>query len=59
MACAAWLALQQAGHPAREHEPGEPAEAERGAFDDAYRFETGDNWTGLRAEDSRSENRLA
>ncbi|MCT1386115.1 LLM class flavin-dependent oxidoreductase [Brachybacterium sp. p3-SID1565] len=35
------------------------AEAERGAFDDAYRFETGDNWTGLRAEDSRSEKRLA
>ena len=35
------------------------AEAERGAFDDAYRFETGDNWTGLRAEDSRSDNRLA
>ncbi|MGY5765353.1 LLM class flavin-dependent oxidoreductase [Brachybacterium sp. DNPG3] len=30
------------------------AEADRGAFDDAYRFETGDNWTGLRAEDSRS-----
>lgn len=35
------------------------AEAERGAFDDTYRFETGDNWTGLRAEDSRSETRLA
>ena len=34
------------------------AEAERGSFDDEYRFETGDNWTGLRAEDSRSENRL-
>jgi putative FMN-dependent luciferase-like monooxygenase len=29
------------------------AEAERGAFDDAYKFETGDNWTGLRAEDAR------
>ena len=28
------------------------AEAEHGAFDDSYRFETGDNWTGLRAEDS-------
>ncbi|PWH06283.1 5,10-methylene tetrahydromethanopterin reductase [Brachybacterium endophyticum] len=26
-------------------------EAEKGAFDQAYRFETGDNWTGLRAED--------
>ena len=35
------------------------AEAERGAFDATYRFDTGDNWTGLRAEDSRSENRLA
>ena len=33
----------------------EAAEAERGAFDDAYRFETGDNWTGLRAEDSRGQ----
>ena len=29
------------------------AEAERGAFDPTYRFETGDNWTGLRAEDAR------
>ena len=29
------------------------AEAEHGAFDDSYRFETGDNWTGLRAEDAR------
>ncbi|GAA1737583.1 LLM class flavin-dependent oxidoreductase [Brachybacterium phenoliresistens] len=29
------------------------AEAERGAFDPEYRFETGDNWTGLRAEDRR------
>ncbi|MFC0672651.1 LLM class flavin-dependent oxidoreductase [Brachybacterium hainanense] len=29
------------------------AEAERGAFDAAYRFETGDNWTGLRAEDRK------
>lgn len=28
------------------------AEAERGAFDDSYKFETGDNWTGLRAEDA-------
>ena len=35
------------------------AEAERGAFDATYKFETGDNWTGLRAEDSRSANRLA
>ncbi|WP_010532920.1 LLM class flavin-dependent oxidoreductase [Brachybacterium squillarum] len=30
------------------------AEAEHGSFDPAYRFETGDNWTGLRAEDARS-----
>lgn len=30
------------------------AEAERGAFDAEYRFETGDNWTGLRAEDRPS-----
>ncbi|EWS80030.1 5,10-methylene tetrahydromethanopterin reductase [Brachybacterium phenoliresistens] len=29
------------------------AEADRGAFDPEYRFETGDNWTGLRAEDRR------
>ena len=29
------------------------AEAEHGAFDDSYKFETGDNWTGLRAEDAR------
>lgn len=29
------------------------AEADKGAFDDSYRFETGDNWTGLRAEDAR------
>lgn len=28
-------------------------EAEHGAFDPSYRFETGDNWTGLRAEDKR------
>jgi len=27
------------------------AEAERGVFDPEYRFGTGDNWTGLRAED--------
>ena len=33
------------------------AEAEHGAFDDAYRFETGDNWTGLRAEDAESTTR--
>jgi putative FMN-dependent luciferase-like monooxygenase len=26
-------------------------DAEKGAFDASYRFETGDNWTGLRAED--------
>ncbi|UQN28330.1 LLM class flavin-dependent oxidoreductase [Brachybacterium kimchii] len=26
-------------------------DAENGAFDASYRFETGDNWTGLRAED--------
>lgn len=30
------------------------AAAASGAFDDTYRFETGDNWTGLRAEDARS-----
>ncbi len=29
------------------------ATAEHGAFDDTYKFETGDNWTGLRAEDAR------
>ena len=33
------------------------AEAERGAFDPSYRFETGDNWTGLRAEDRRGQRR--
>lgn len=33
------------------------AEAEHGSFDPAYRFETGDNWTGLRAEDARSGQR--
>ncbi len=33
------------------------AEAERGAFDPSYRFETGDNWTGLRAEDQREQSR--
>lgn len=33
------------------------AEAERGAFDPSYRFETGDNWTGLRAEDRREQRR--
>ena len=33
------------------------AEAERGAFDDSYRFETGDNWTGLRAEDAKENQR--
>ncbi|MDO5060310.1 MAG: hypothetical protein Q4D73_01620 [Actinomycetaceae bacterium] len=27
------------------------AKAEHGPWQDAYRFETGDNWTGLRAED--------
>lgn len=27
-------------------------DAEQGRFDPSYRFETGDNWTGLRAEDS-------
>jgi putative FMN-dependent luciferase-like monooxygenase len=26
-------------------------DAEKGAFDQSYRFETGNNWTGLRAED--------
>ena len=31
--------------------------AERGEFDDAYRFETGDNWTGLRAEDAKEARR--
>ncbi|GAB4095209.1 LLM class flavin-dependent oxidoreductase [Brachybacterium horti] len=33
------------------------AEAERGAFDPAYKFETGDNWTGLRAEDAKEARR--
>ena len=33
------------------------AEAERGAFDTAYKFETGDNWTGLRAEDAKEGRR--
>lgn len=33
------------------------AEAERGVFDPSYRFETGDNWTGLRAEDQREQSR--
>lgn len=33
------------------------AEAERGTFDPSYRFETGDNWTGLRAEDQREQSR--
>ncbi|UVY84985.1 LLM class flavin-dependent oxidoreductase [Brachybacterium sp. NBEC-018] len=33
------------------------AEAERGAFDTTYRFETGDNWTGLRAEDAKEGRR--
>jgi alkanesulfonate monooxygenase SsuD/methylene tetrahydromethanopterin reductase-like flavin-dependent oxidoreductase (luciferase family) len=33
------------------------ATAERGEFDDAYRFETGDNWTGLRAEDAKEARR--
>lgn len=33
------------------------AEAERGAFDPAYKFETGDNWTGLRAEDAKEGRR--
>ncbi|HJG91640.1 MAG TPA: LLM class flavin-dependent oxidoreductase, partial [Brachybacterium massiliense] len=31
------------------------SEARHGAFDDAYRFETGDNWTGLRAEDAKGQ----
>lgn len=35
------------------------AEAERGAFDAAYRFGTGDNWTGLRAEDDTARPRLS
>ncbi|GAB2536838.1 LLM class flavin-dependent oxidoreductase [Brachybacterium huguangmaarense] len=35
------------------------AKAERGEFDDRYRFETGDNWTGLRAEDDHGDDRLA
>ncbi len=35
------------------------AEAERGAFDAAYRFETGENWTGLRAESGDSPRRPA
>src|SRR5690625_3464202 len=47
--------------------PGAPTHAQRvaeseslhGAFDDTYRFETGDNWTGLRAEDSRDQDRLS
>lgn len=33
------------------------AEAEHGTFDPSYRFETGDNWTGLRAEDRREQSR--
>ena len=47
--------------------PGAPTHAQRvaeseslhGAFDDTYRFETGDNWTGLRAEDSRDQDHLS
>ncbi|MGP5079714.1 MULTISPECIES: LLM class flavin-dependent oxidoreductase [Brachybacterium] len=33
------------------------SESRRGAFDDAYKFETGDNWTGLRAEDAENRTR--
>ena len=31
------------------------AESRHGTFDDSYRFETGDNWTGLRAEDRQEQ----
>jgi len=35
------------------------AEAERGTFDAAYRFETGENWTGPKAESGDSSRRPA
>ena len=40
--------------PRRHPRPGSPPPRRAQHFDDAYRFETGDHWTGLRAEDAGS-----